>query len=158
LIVQHITAAGGNYLVEHFSSSCSLPVVEAEDKQRIEPGTIYFAPANYHLLVERQKSLALSVEAKVNFSRPSIDVLFETAAEAYCHHLVGVVLTGANGDGAAGLARVREMGGLTVVQAPETAEAPAMPLAAIESTQVDHVLGLAEIGPFLGALSGEGEQ
>lgn len=158
LIVQHIMADGGNYLVEHFSSCCALPVVGAEDKQIIAPGTIYFAPANYHLLVERQKSLALSIDAKVNYSRPSIDVLFETAAEAYCQKLVGVVLTGANADGAAGLARVKELGGLTVVQSPDTAEVATMPLAAIKSTQVDHVLKLHEIGSFLSILNKDGEE
>lgn len=158
MIVQHIPADGGNYLVEHFSSCCSLPVIGAEDKQKVEPGTIYFAPANYHLLVERQKSLALSIDAKVNYSRPSIDVLFETAAEAYCRQLVGVVLTGANADGAAGLAKVKEMGGLTVVQSPDTAEVATMPLAAIKSTQVDHVLKLNEIGPFLNDLNTDGEE
>ena len=133
-------------------------MVGAEDKQIIEPGTIYFAPANYHLLVERQKSFALSVEAKVNYSRPSIDVLFETAAEAYCRQLVGVVLTGANADGAAGLARVKELGGLTVVQSPDTAEVATMPLAAIKSTQVDHALQLSEIGSFLNDLNIDGEE
>lgn len=158
MIVQHITAGGGDYLVEHFSSACSLSVVGAEDKQTIEPGTIYFAPANYHLLVERQKSLALSIDAKVNYSRPSIDVLFETAAEAYCQKLVGVVLTGANADGAAGLARVKELGGLTVVQSPDTAEVATMPLAAIKSTQVDYVLKLDEIGSFLNKLNNDGDE
>lgn len=158
MVVQHITADGGDYLVEHFSSCCSLSVRGAEDKQIIEPGTIYFAPANYHLLVERQKSLALSVDAKINYSRPSIDVLFETAAEAYGQDLVGVVLTGANADGAAGLAKVKELGGLTVVQSPDTAEVATMPLAAINSTQVDHVLRLNEIGSFLNVLNTYGEE
>jgi two-component system, chemotaxis family, protein-glutamate methylesterase/glutaminase len=158
MIVQHITADGGNYLVEHFSSCCPLPVVGAEDKQSIESGTIYFAPANYHLLVERQKTFALSLDAKINYSRPSIDVLFETAAEAYCQRLVGVVLTGANADGAAGLARVKEMGGLTIVQSPDSAEVATMPRAAIESTQVDHVLKLHDIGSFLSKLNNNGEE
>jgi len=110
------------------------------------------------LLVERQKSLALSVDAKINYSRPSIDVLFETAAEAYGQDLVGVVLTGANADGAAGLAKVKELGGLTVVQSPDTAEVATMPLAAINSTQVDHVLRLNEIGSFLNVLNIYGEE
>ena len=157
MVVQHIAADGGDYLVEHFSSCCSLSVKGAEDKEKIEPGTIYFAPANYHLLVERQKSFALSIDAKVNYSRPSIDVLFMTAAEAYCQKLAGVVLTGANSDGAAGLARVKELGGLTVVQSPETAEVATMPLAAMKSTQVDHVLKLDEIGSFLNTLNDDGE-
>lgn len=158
LIVQHISADGGKYLVEHFGSCCSLPVREAEDKEKIEPGKVYFAPANYHLLVEREKTMALSIEAKVNYSRPAIDVLFATAAEAYCQRLVGVVLTGANTDGAAGLARVGAMGGLTVVQSPQTAEVATMPQAAIDSTAVDHILDISEIGSFLGGLENHGEE
>lgn len=158
LIVQHISADGGKYLVEHFGSCCSLPVREAEDKEKIEPGKVYFAPANYHLLVEREKTMALSIEAKVNYSRPAIDVLFATAAEAYCQRLVGVVLTGANTDGAAGLAKVGAMGGLTVVQSPQTAEVATMPQAAIDSTAVDHILDISEIGSFLGGLENHGEE
>ncbi len=157
LIVQHISADGGRYLVEHFGSSCDLPVQEAEDKEKIEPGTIYFAPANYHLLVEREKTMALSIDAKVNYSRPAIDVLFTTAAEAYGQKLVGVVLTGANADGAAGLARIKDMGGLTVVQSPESAEVATMPQAAIDSTAVEHILDISEIGLFLDALNSNGE-
>lgn len=158
LIVQHMAAGGGNYLVEHFASCCSLPVREPMDKEKIEPGTIYFAPADYHLLVEQQKTMALSTEAKVNYSRPAIDVLFNTAAEAYCEKLIGVVLTGANSDGAAGLAKVHMLGGLTIVQSPETAEVDTMPKAAIKAAKVDHVLPLAEIGPFLVSLDNDEEE
>jgi len=158
LIVQHMASGGENYLVQHFNSRCSLPVREACDKEMIKSGTIYFAPADYHLLVEQQKTLALSAEAKVNYSRPSIDVLFQTAAEVYCERLVGVVLTGANADGAAGLARVQELGGLTVVQSPETAEVDTMPKAAIKETRVDHILPLVEIGKFLAALNDDEEE
>lgn len=158
LIVQHISADGGNYLVEHFSAGCALPVVEAADKEQIRQGIIYFAPPNYHLLVERTKTIALTVDAKVNYARPSVDVLFETAAEAYCDSLVGVVLTGANNDGAAGLARVKELGGLTVVQSPQSAETAAMPTAALNALQVDHVLDLEEIGPFLITLATNGKE
>ena len=113
---------------------------------------IYFAPPNYHLLVEYNQAIALSTEERVNFSRPSIDVLFETAADAYLDELVGVVLTGANSDGAAGMARIKQFGGLAVVQSPETAEAEAMPRAAIEAADVDYILPLNEIGCFLNSL------
>lgn len=154
LVVQHMSAGGGHYLVEHFSSGCPLPVREAADKEEIEPGTVYFAPADYHLLVERKKTLALSAEAKVHYCRPSIDVLFETAAEAYTSALAAVVLTGANSDGARGLARVEQLGGLSVVQSPETAEVDVMPRAAMEAAQVDYLLALDDIGPFLAALDG----
>lgn len=158
LIVQHMAADSSNYLVEHFSGRCRLTVKEADDKERIAPGTVYFAPPNYHLLVERRKSLALSTEKKVHYSRPSVDVLFETAAEAYCEKLVGVILTGANADGSSGLAAVKRLGGLTVVQSPETAQAEAMPRAAIAKTDVDMILPLDEIGPRLASLGYIGEE
>lgn len=153
LIVQHISADGGNYLVEHFATGCALPVVEAADKEPVRQGTIYFAPPNYHLLVERTKTIALTVDAKVNYARPSVDVLFETAAEAYCDSLIGVVLTGANNDGAAGLVKIKELGGLTIVQSPKSAEAKAMPMAAIDALEVDYILDLEDIGHFLGTLT-----
>ena len=123
-------------------------VVEAEDKMAIEPHTIYVAPPDYHLLVE-PGAFALSVDARVQFARPSIDVLFESAADAYGRHVVGVVLTGANEDGAAGLARVKERGGVAVVQDPRTAERAEMPAAAAAATAADAILPLDQIGPFL---------
>ncbi len=149
IIVQHMAVGGGNYMVEHFRASCSLSVKEAGDKDEIKPGTIYFAPANYHLLIEAQKTLALSVDDKVNYSRPSIDVLFESAADAYCRKLIGVILTGANADGAAGLVAVKKRGGVTIVQTPESAEVATMPKAAIAACRVDHILALEKIGPYI---------
>lgn len=154
LIVQHMAADGGDFLIEHFGNICGLPVMEAVDKEEVRSSTIYFAPANYHLLVERQKTMALSTEAKVNFSRPSIDVLFSSAADAYCRRLAGIILTGANHDGAAGLADVKSRGGFTIVQSPETAEVPIMPESALAATRVDKILPLWEIGPFLLELVG----
>ncbi len=158
IIVQHMAVGGGNYLVEHFNKSSALEVKEARDKFDIEPGTIYFAPANYHLLIEPQKTLALSTAEKVNYSRPSIDVLFQSAADAYCRKLIGVILTGANADGAAGLATIKKRGGLTIVQAPETAEVATMPNAAIAACRVDHILPLEKIGQFLMKLAGDWEE
>jgi two-component system chemotaxis response regulator CheB len=128
--------------------SVPVPVRDANDKEPIEPGTIYVAPTDYHLLVE-DGTFALTTDERVQFARPSIDVLFETAAEAYGQRMAGVILTGANADGAAGLRSVREHGGLTVVQDPATAERSAMPAAALAATEVDSVLPLEEIGPFL---------
>jgi len=157
LVVQHMSPGGGHYLVEHFSSVCHLPVKEASDKEKSEAGTIYFAPADYHLLVEKQRTLALSMEAKVHYCRPSIDVLFETAAEAYSGALAGVILTGANRDGARGLARVKQLGGLSVVQSPETAEVDIMPRAAMDMAQVDCLLPLDRLGDFLAALNRRGK-
>jgi len=152
LVVQHVSPTSENYLPIHFSHRCLLEVKEAEDKEQIEGGVIYFAPPNYHLLVEYNRSIALSTEERVNFSRPSIDVLFETAADAYLNELVGVVLTGANSDGAAGIAKIKQFGGLAVVQSPETAEAEAMPKAAIDAADVDYILPINEIGCFLNTL------
>ncbi|PSW07194.1 chemotaxis protein CheB [Photobacterium lipolyticum] len=152
LVVQHISPTSENYLPIHFSNHCMLEVKEAEDKEHIEGSVVYFAPPNYHLMVECDRAIALSTDERVNFSRPSIDVLFETAAEAYQDELIGIVLTGANSDGAAGLIKIKQLGGLVVVQSPETAEAQAMPKAAIEAVEVDHILPLNEIGHFLNIL------
>jgi two-component system, chemotaxis family, protein-glutamate methylesterase/glutaminase len=123
-------------------------VEEAEDKMPIERGRVYVAPPDYHLLVERG-SFALSVDARVHHARPSIDVLFESAADAYRERAVGVILTGANEDGAAGLARIKAEGGVAVIQDPADAERRAMPDAAIAATVADAVLPLEEIGKFL---------
>ena len=128
--------------------SSTVPVREAGDKEPIDPATIYVAPPDYHLLIE-ERHFALATDARVQFARPSIDVLFETAAEAYGDRVLGVILTGANADGAAGLRAIREHGGLTVVQDPSTAERSTMPAAALAATAVDAVLPLEEIGPFL---------
>jgi len=153
LVVQHISPSSDNYLPIHFDVRCELKAKEAEDKEPIHPGTIYFAPPNYHLMVECDRSIALSIDPKVNFSRPAVDVLFETAADAYKDELIGVILTGGNSDGSAGIAKIKQQGGLTIVQSPETAEAEAMPLAAIESTKIDHILPLHEIGNFLSEIN-----
>jgi two-component system chemotaxis response regulator CheB len=124
------------------------PVVDAEDKMPIEPRHVYVAPPDYHLLVERG-SLALSIDARIKFSRPSIDVLFESAAYAYGPAVVGIILTGANEDGAAGLARIKERGGVALVQDPAEAVRRRMPDAAIAATEADAVLPLEELGKFL---------
>jgi len=128
------------------------PVVEAADKDPIEPGHVYVAPPDYHLLVE-VGSFALSVDERVQHARPSIDVLFESAADAYGAGVIGVVLTGANADGAAGLARIAARGGVAIVQDPETAEAREMPEAAIAAAPAT-VLPLERIGPFVTELAG----
>ena len=123
-------------------------VVDVEDKLPIETGRVYLAPPGYHLLVERG-SFALSVDERVQFARPSIDVLFESAADAYGAGLIGVILTGANRDGAAGLAEIKQRGGIAIVQDPAGAARRAMPDAAIAATVADAVLPLEEIGPFI---------
>lgn len=124
------------------------PVVDAEDKMAIERGKVYIAPPDYHLLVEHG-SFALSVDERVQFARPSIDVLFESAAYAYGPGVIGVILTGANEDGAAGLATIKRRGGVALVQDPAGAVRRTMPEAAIAATVADAVLPLEEIGAFL---------
>ena len=149
VIVQHLHPQQDRFFIEYLGESCAIPVLEAEEKGTVSPGVVYFAPANYHLLIESDRTFSLSVDEKVNFSRPSIDVLFETAAETYGPKLIGVVLTGASKDGAAGLRRIKESGGMTIVQDPATAEFPVMPSAALGETQVDYVMDLRQIGRFL---------
>ncbi|HEX2699429.1 MAG TPA: chemotaxis protein CheB [Acidimicrobiales bacterium] len=131
-------------LVSYLRSRSRLPVAEAEDKDEIEPGHVYLAPADYHLLVEPGR-FALSIDAPIHFSRPSIDVLFESAADAYAEAATAVVLTGANADGCSGLCQVKRRGGLTLVQDPETAVRREMPDAAIATGVVDEVLTVEEI-------------
>jgi two-component system chemotaxis response regulator CheB len=130
------------------AAQTSRTVADAEDKLPLESSKVYLAPPDYHLLVERG-SLALSLEGHVHFARPSIDVLFESAADAYAEAAVGIILTGANEDGAAGLARIKERGGVAIVQDPEGATRRAMPDAAIAVTDTDAVLPLEEIASFL---------
>ncbi|HEU4535771.1 MAG TPA: chemotaxis protein CheB [Polyangiaceae bacterium] len=157
LVVVHLPASRPSLLAELFASRCALRVVEAEDKVRPEAGAVYFAPPDYHLLVEPDGRLSLSVDDPVNFSRPSIDVLFESAAQAHGAALVGVVLTGASGDGARGLAAVRRAGGRALVQTPREAFATAMPIAALRSVPDALVLPLDEIALALAALGAGAE-
>lgn len=149
IIVQHMHPESGGYLPTILNKKCQTTVKEADEKEQIGPGVIYIAPPNYHLLIEKDRTFSLSLEEPVNFSRPSIDVLFESAADAYRERLVGVILTGANKDGSRGLKRIKEMGGLAIVQDPLTAEIDSMPRAAISAVNVDYVLPLDQIGPFL---------
>jgi two-component system chemotaxis response regulator CheB len=153
LIVLHLPRDRPSLLADVFAQKCSLDVLEAQDKEPIVPGTVYFAPANYHLLVDQGPQLALSVDDLVHHSRPSIDVLFESAAEVYGNRLLGIILTGANEDGAQGLASVHDSGGVTVVQEPATAHAPQMILSALKLRPPDHVLSLDGIAAMLSTLS-----
>ncbi len=155
-IVLHLPRERPSLLVEIFQPKCSVPVREAQDKEPIIPGTVYFAPPDYHLLVDVGPQLALSADELVHFSRPSIDVLFESAADWYQRRLLGVILTGANQDGAAGLAAVHQAGGLTIVQQPDTAHAPLMVESALKRSPVDMVLTLEEIAGLLQTLTMDG--
>lgn len=149
VVVQHRGVSQDTGLVDLLQQSTALTVVEAEDKTPLKPGVLFVAPPDYHLLVEDRESLALSTEAPVRAARPSIDVLFESAADAYGEALVGVLLTGASADGAAGLARIKQRGGCAIVQDPASAECATMPSAGIAATAVDYVLPLERIGEHL---------
>jgi two-component system chemotaxis response regulator CheB len=148
-IVIHLPPEGPNVLHEILAGPNTPPMQVAEDKEPIQAGTIYFAPPDYHLLVEAGRTFALSQDDRVHYSRPAVDVLFETAAEAYGDRLMGIVLSGANTDGAAGLRAVAAAGGMTVVQALETAEMIAMPAAALEAAPGSLETNAAELADLL---------
>ncbi|HEY9651527.1 MAG TPA: chemotaxis protein CheB [Coleofasciculaceae cyanobacterium] len=160
-IVQHRHRGSDETLSVFLQRYCALPLTEVEDKEIIRPGQVYLAPADYHLLIElgwswehetdemRNPSFALSTEAPVCHARPSIDALFESAADAFGERVIGVVLTGASHDGAQGLLKIKARGGLAVIQEPKTAQARIMPQAAIAAVPTAKVLPLAEIAPFL---------
>jgi two-component system chemotaxis response regulator CheB len=149
MIVVHVPPDKGSVLADLFRMKCAITVREAEDKELASLATVYFAPADYHLLVEDDGRLSLSDDEPVHYSRPSIDVLFESAADAYGPHLIGVVLTGANQDGAKGLAAVARAGGEAIVQNPDEAFARAMPEAALALRPDARVLSLQDIASYL---------
>jgi two-component system chemotaxis response regulator CheB len=149
LVVLHRSPSPDDLLTVVLNETCQLLVKEADQDELIEAGRIYIAPANYHLLVERDRTLSLSIDAKVCYSRPSIDVLFETAAEVYRSGLIGIILTGANNDGTAGLRRIKKNDGLTIAQDPATAEVKRMPTSAIEENIVDRIVSLKKLSSFL---------
>jgi two-component system chemotaxis response regulator CheB len=153
LIVQHRPPTANDFLTFSLNEACHLTVKEAEEKEPIKPGFVYIAPADYHLLVEPGKTVALSIDPKVCYSRPSIDLLFETASEVYRSRLIGIILTGANHDGTAGLKKIKEKRGLTIAQNPATADSDLMPLSAIRENTVDKIFSLSEISSFLIRLS-----
>jgi two-component system chemotaxis response regulator CheB len=152
VVVVHLPRERPSGLAPLFAPKCQLTVVEAEDKQPLAPGVIYLAPPDYHLLVEEDETLALSADELVHYSRPSIDVLFESAADAYGSALLGVVLSGANEDGAAGLSAIARAGGLTLVQAPQGAVAEAMPRAALKAVPQSSVLSVAGMAELFGTI------
>lgn len=149
LIATHIMADSDDALAKLLDTLCAIRVKEADEQEIILPGTAYLAPANYHLLVERGGVLALSVDPPVNFARPSVDVLFESAAGAFGSMLIGVILTGAGFDGSNGLLKIKQNGGVTVVQDPADAEMDSMPKSALKLVKVDHIAKLNEIPGLL---------
>ncbi|MFH2050186.1 MAG: chemotaxis protein CheB [bacterium] len=149
IIVQHMAADSDSYLISYLNERSSVKVKMAEIREEIKGNTVYIAPPAYHLLIEDDYTFSFTADPYVNYARPSIDVLFETAASAYGSQLVGIILTGANSDGSKGLKDIKDYGGLTLVQDPKTAESDCMPLSAINTVDVDYILNLDEIGPFL---------
>lgn len=153
IIVQHLSPKSDDFIPMHLNTLSDIQVIEAEDKMELQGGIVYVAPPDYHLLVEIDRSLALSMEERVNYSRPSIDVLFESAAEVFLTRLIGIVLTGANTDGAKGLECIKKRGGIAIVQEPETAEVDTMPRAALRRVNADFIVSLEELGPLLNSLA-----
>ncbi len=149
LVVQHIPSGVPTQLAEIFRRKTGLHVKEADEKETVRGGTLYFAAPGYHLLVEQDTSLSLSQDDSVLFSRPSIDVLFESAADAWGERVAGILLTGANEDGAAGLEAIHRAGGLTIVQDPDEAEVDSMPRAALQRFAPDYILPLRDIHRLL---------
>jgi two-component system chemotaxis response regulator CheB len=151
--VLHLPDDRRSQLAEVFQQRLGIRVKEADDKETLKGGTLYFAASGYHLLVEQDRSVSLSREEPLHFSRPSIDILFDTAADVYGPALMGVLLTGANHDGAQGLATIKRCGGLTVVQDPRDAQVPTMPEAALALHPADYVLPLGGIQALLAELN-----
>ncbi len=149
IVVQHISPHSDNYITTYLNRICKIKVKEANEKEPIENRVIYFSPPNFHLLVEENHTLSLSTEERVNFARPSIDVLFETAVYAYGKDLAGIILTGANNDGSSGMKLIKKHQGITIVQDPKTAEVETMPSSVINAVKVDYILSLDEIAKLL---------
>lgn len=147
-VVQHRSSEDSDGIVPLLSIRSAMPVVEVEDKQMLKPGYVFLCPPNYHMLIEGDH-LALSTDMPVMHARPSIDVLFESAGESFGPDVIAVLLTGMSRDGSAGVAKVKQCGGLVIVQDPATAAGSTMPQSAISTVNVDEVLTLSEIGPYL---------
>lgn len=152
LVVQHVSSQSDAFLITYLDKLCALDVTEAGEKETLKAGTIYVAPPDYHLLVEEDHTISLSNDEKVSYSRPSIDVLFETASWVFKARLIGVLLTGANWDGSSGLQKIHEAGAYTIVQDPKDAAVPRMPQAAIDLFKPSAILPLKKIGPAINKL------
>ncbi|MES2680844.1 MAG: chemotaxis protein CheB [Bacteroidota bacterium] len=152
VVVLHRKSGSDSSLSDLFSTRTSLGVKEIEDKQTLVPGHIYIAPADYHVLFENMVMLSIDFSEKVNYSRPSIDVTFESAAEIIGRNLVGLILSGANDDGAGGIKKIKQHGGVAAVQDPATAESPYMPLQVLLSVTPDAILKTDEIAEFINSL------
>ena len=153
IIVQHISSLAENYIVTYLNERTELHIKEVEEKEDIQAGTVYMAPPNYHILVERNRTLSLTVDKRVSYARPSIDVLFETAAEVYQHKLLGIILTGANSDGTHGCKIVKQWGGIVFVQDPDEAEFNEMPLSVIRENAQDRIVTIDVLIEFINLIN-----
>lgn len=153
VVVQHRSRDERFLLEEVLQVKCKIRIRQVDEKEAMKPGFVYLAPPDYHLLMEEDRSFSLSYEPPVNYSRPSIDVLFETAAQVIGTKLLGIILTGANADGAYGMKMIRKYGGMTIAQDPATADYPDMPEAAIRTGSIQKIMELDAIGDFLLALA-----
>jgi two-component system chemotaxis response regulator CheB len=155
LVTTHITPDSDDGLAVLLNTLCAIRVKEADDQEIITCGTVYLAPANYHLLVEQVGSLALSIDPHVNFARPSVDVLFESAAGVYGPALIGIILTGAGSDGSKGLLAIKNGGGMAIIQDPADAEMDSMPKSALQLLEPDYIMCLNDIATLLMQIAGE---
>ncbi len=153
VIVLHRGNPGDSVLADLLSFKTTVPIREVEDKEKIEKGVIYLAPADYHLLIESEKEFSLDYSEKINFSRPSIDVTFECAAAVFGEGVTGILLSGANHDGSKGLVAIKKSGGITVVQHPDSARMPVMPQSAIDTADPHYVLQNTELVAFVRSLA-----
>lgn len=158
IIVQHQHPESKELLVKVLQGIGKIPIKEAIDKDKIIQRFIYIAPADYHLMIEQDKTFSLSMSEPVNYARPSIDVLFESAAEIYRTKLIGIILTGANYDGSKGLKKIKEFGGLAIVQDPKNAEVDSMPKAAIREVKANYIINLEEIAALLNEINNPEEK
>lgn len=149
IVVQHISPHSDNYLSTHLNRISAIRIKEADEKETLQAGTVYIAPPNYHLLIESDSTLSLTTDEKVNYSRPSIDVLFESACWAFSGKVIALILTGANHDGSEGAKMIHQAGGMVIVQDPFTAQVSVMPESVIKKTIPDQILKLEEIASFL---------
>lgn len=155
VIILHRKNSTDSTLANLLSLKTSMTLTEVNDKDPIRPGALYLAPADYHLLIEQDRTFSLDDSEKVNYSRPSIDVTFESAADVYRHSLVGILLSGANADGTAGLKAIKKAGGTAVVQQPDTALVAFMPQHAVLNANIDHVLDSEQLAAYLNTLTSE---
>ncbi len=155
IVVLHRKNTSDIILLALLSKKTALPVIEVEDKEELQPGHIYLTPPDYHLLIETCNSFSLDSSDRVHYSRPSIDVTFISVAEMFRNKVIGILLSGSNGDGAKGLAYIKRNGGTTLVQNPETAEFPFMPQQAINLNCVDMIINGNEIGNKLVEILGK---